>query len=221
MARKSDSEVGTISPQDELAVEHAAMKRRQSDEGEQSESFAPRPGQVPLGFIRPPSLEQFSNAAWLPVGPEIDNLILGILGREELSDLSDVPYAAVWRRQGKPGGEERRRLAAPQIIPPIVQWLVVTDHEIHNFPRYIINLYWLHLDEMREDGDYVHPQTLERHLMDALLRLRVSEESGVLSTGGDPIEIAAALAKYYGLYDDRVVSLHRQLALWADRGDAQ
>jgi hypothetical protein len=186
------------------------------DTGVQASALAPGPGEPPPGFIRPPSLDSFANSTYLAVNDQIREIVGRVLLFPELDDLSGVAFTTLWRRQGRPGGQEKRRFAGVELVPAVVGWIAEHELEALHMPRYVLNLYWLHLDDLLEAQQYVHPTTLERHILDALLRVGVSE-TGVLSlVAVDPLEHAATLIKRYGYYDERVAAIHQQLALWPD-----
>lgn len=186
---------------------------RQQDEGDQGTYLAPAPGQPPPGYIMPPSLDSFANATYLPAGPEIDRIVDRVMAFDELADLGDIEFMVLWRRQGTPGGKDNRRFAGVELVDALPRY-IAAQLEAGPFPQYVINLYWLHLDELRNDSQYMHPDILARHILQALLRLDVSE-SGVLTLrGGLEPEQWATVVKHYGLVTQGLVSLQRQMALW-------
>lgn len=192
-----------------------ALRRREA-EGAQSSYVPPAPGEAQPGYISPPALEQFANATYLDAGPEMRGLVSKVLGYEEFADIVGIPMTTLWRRKGKPmlsSEDGDRKYAGCEITDPLTSWLT-HRLEVVGYPRYVLNLYWLHFDELRGDSTYLHEQMLERHVYMALQRLEVSE-SGVLGTRQLTYEMLAEVVARYGMFVPGLRALHRQLALWA------
>ena len=195
---------------------------RTRDEGVQAGYVPPPPGKAQPGYIKPPALEQFANATYLPAGPEIRKIVERVLKFKELADLRGIEIDVVWRRKGKPMlglEEDERRFVAPQIFDPLVHWLA-KDREA-TFPALVLNLYWLHFEELSEAEEgptYVAEKNLERHIFMALRVLDVSE-SGVLSIGSMTFDHIADLVSHYGKATVGLVRLAEQLALWPSAGE--
>lgn len=190
--------------------------------GEESQDtfVPPPPGKAQPGYINPPALETFANATYLPAGPEIRKIVEKVLKFDELNDLAGDTWMAVWRRKGKPTwtrNADDRQFVGTEITSPLTLW-IAGQHEDATFPKYVINLFWLHLDELRSDEDgarYVPNAVMERHVMMALLGLERSE-SGVLTKHGLGFSDWAKVVARYGMFSDELVDLRRQMKLWPD-----
>ena len=199
-----------------------ALARRRGGEAEQGSYVPPAPGEAQPGFISPPALEQFSNATYLEAGPEVRAMVERVLDFEEFSELRGIPYITLWRRKGKPmlsSEDGDRKYAGCSLTDPLDQW--ITHHlEVPGYPHYVLNLYWLHFDELRGESSYLHEQMLERHIFMALQRVAVSE-SGVLGPRTLTYEMLGDVVKRYGMFVPGLRKLHRQLALWAHDDDGE
>ena len=210
-AKKAKPSVLRMPATDELA--RAAVEGSEA----QSAYLGPPPGEAQPGYIRPPSIEQFANATYLEVGPEIREMVDAVLDFDECADLRDIPMLTVWRRKGRPmlaGADGDRMFAGAEVVDPLMQW-IAAKREDPQFPAFVLNLYWLHLDDLRGESSFVHREILERHVFTALRRLSVSE-AGVVSAGGLALDVWADVVGRYGLVTSGLVQLGRQIRLWPD-----
>lgn len=209
------------------AQEPTPLRRRRAakqDEGQQ-ESFAPPPpGAAQPGYINPPALEDFSNATYLTCEESVQGIVAHVLTMEEFAPLRGIPYAALWRRKGKPtidGDKANRQYVGVRLLDPMVQFLA-REAEVLDFPHYTVNFYWLHFEELRKADDgamFVPQKELERHVFFALRHV-IASESGVLQMRSQAgIEIWTDVVARYGLVTEPLVRFARQARMFADTLD--
>ena len=187
--------------------------RRAADEGEQVSAFAPAPGQgePPPGYVRPPSGDQFDNATHLVCGPEVDGLIEKVLGYDEFKDLGEFRFGAVWRKKTKPTRAGVPVYVTVDVAPLL--WRYLTEGAC---PHYAVNLHWQHFDDLRNESQFVHPETLERHIHAALMTLTVSEELQI-GKQAPTVQVFPETVRRYGLHEQPLVQLQGAFDLWHDK----
>lgn len=179
---------------------------------QQEEATGPTPA-----HIRPPSLEDFAEATYLAATGPVERIFAKVVKFKEFSDLSGVPGMIVWRRLGKPhfsGDTEDRRFAGVELINPLNRW-IATQLEAPGWPRFVLNLFWLHLDELREDSKFVLEKELERHIFTALLQAEVGE-SGAVTLRPMSLDLWGMVVARYGPATDGLLVLQKQLSLWQE-----
>lgn len=177
---------------------------------EQSNAF---PGSdAPAGSIIPPTAAAFENATYITAGPNIEHIVNALIDdRDEYEDLRGVVVAVVWSRN------QTRKMAGE----PLLSWpALVGNLETHfakeveaNLPELAIVLSYKAADAMRSEGQYLHPQILERHLARALLMVEVSE-GGIIKTRAATVQTFPELVGHYGAHAEGEVALRAQLELF-------
>ncbi len=182
-------------------------------EGEQGSYLPP---DVPEGYVHPPSDEQFANATWLPVGPEIKLLIDEVLGTGDFDELLPLSYFACWRRRTTPKTKDDEPVfASVEVIAPRILW-VAEQSGMEGFPRYFLDLPWQHFQNMREDSTYVHNEMLQQAMHFALCSLAV-DNGRVLKEPPDVSTFVKNVARY-GLHTEGLRRLQQPFAQWAQAG---
>ncbi len=177
-------------------------------EAQQATTFPPGPDEAPPGSITPPGNDAFANATFLQAGPEIKELVDEVLAFDELSDLQGKRCAVVWKKKSKPMMPgDIPRLADAVAVLPLYLWLGEGG-----LPDFLVFLHWAHFDDMRDESNFVAPETLQQHVHHALLGLEVTKEGNV-KAGDRPYEIRPESAKRYGEWNAGIVQVRRQLRL--------
>lgn len=183
------------------------------DAGEQDSYLAP---DTPEWAIVPPTGEQFANATWLRAGPEIRALVDEVLNFEEFTDVAALHYEITWRRRSKPTRTNRFDEADPifagvTLVPDRVIWEAL-QQDCTTFPRFWVDLHWQHFEALREDGQWVHGETVQRDVHAGLSRIDV--ENDILRTVPPDFTGNASTVKRYGLYSAGVRAVAQQISLW-------
>ncbi len=180
-----------------------------ADEGTQMQAFEGGAGSPPPDWIQPPNSDQFDNATHLMAGPEVVERVNVLLRLDEFKDLRSHPCEVVWRKKTKPTAPDGETpvLASVEVAPLL--WKFLTEGVL----GFCVNLHWAHFEVMREDGNYVHPDTLDQHVHHALMHLAVSAE-GVLGTRGATVQVFPETVGRYGLHTPAIVTLSNQMKLW-------
>lgn len=170
---------------------------------------------APPGSIIPPTAAVFENATYVDAGPEIEKMVNGLVNaRDEYEDLRGVLVAVVWsRNQGRTLGGE-----------PMLAWpALIGNLEAHfakeveaKLPELAVVLSYKAADAMRSEGQYLHPQILERHLARALLMVEVSE-GGIIRTRSATVQTFPELVGWYGTHNDGERAMRAQLELFDER----
>lgn len=183
---------------------------------------------VPHGYIRSPGETVFANATWMHVGPEIRKLVAEVMRFEEFNDIRGVPFQAVWRRRSKPMRGFEPIFSSVELVQPRVIW-EANQMEMPDFPRYFLDFHWSHFNDLREglepgqkhDPDenpenrspqFVHEKTLQQHIHHALSHLSI--ENDILGKRSPDFSGFAETVKRYGLWNNGIVVVRRQMSLW-------
>jgi hypothetical protein len=189
------------------------------------------PPDVPPGYVTPPMSAAFANATWLLAGPDIVKQVNTLLKWEEFSDLRDLDFSVVWRRNGKPMRNGEPVFATAEITPPRFVWEAL-QLEVQNFPRFILDLRWPHFDDLRhgktpgepesEDdanqapagrgAQYVHRDVLAQHMHHALMSLDV--ENDIVHRRPPDFAGFAATVKRFGQWNSGAAAIAAQFELW-------
>lgn len=182
-------------------------------EGTQISAFPGR--DAPPGSIIPPTAAVMENATYVDAGPEIEKMVNGLIReREAFKDLRGVVVAVTWsRNQSRTLGGEQL-LAWPALIGLLEQHYAKEAEA--SLPELAIILSYKAADAMRSEGQYIHPQVLERHIARALLGVEVSE-GGVIRTRGADVQTYADLIGWYGAHSEGEQAMRTQLSLFDER----
>ena len=161
--------------------------------------------------IMPPSKEAFDGATRLRVGPEIEKIIDKVLAFPEFEDLVMLPSTAVWYRKRRFIDEQPVFAFAKKWDEDAV-WYNAAVTKSENYPSWRIGLNWLNFDDLREEGNFVTDQTLERHIYLALMAIQVTEGKGIVKRHPS-ISTWHEAVKRYGAYDSEIVRLQGMLQL--------
>lgn len=196
-------------------------------EGGEQDSYIPP--DVPDYAILPPTGAMFANATWLQADARIAGIVEKVLNFDEMKELLGLDYDVVWRRNGKPFRNGEPIFATVDIAPARWVW-EAAQQELITFPRFVVDIRWPHLDDMRRgkrDGDteetehvaasveYVHELVLERHIHEALMGIDVTNDI-VTRKAPEYAGFAKTVARY-GQYNSGIAAIAGQLALWPSK----
>ena len=198
-----------VPPDDAASADAEADATADGDEGDQETYLMP---QVPPGTIMPPNGDQFANATWLPVGPEITGLIEEVVNWDEFTDISDFYYSAVWRRRSTPTLNDGQPLwAGIGVVDQRTLWEAYPPHA-DACPRLSLDHSWRNCEALREEGQYVDGGLFQQHLHHALMRLEV--ENDILKTRAPDFTGFAQTVKRFGEWNSGIVAVSNQLKFW-------
>lgn len=177
--------------------------------------------EAPEGFIMPPSDSQFANATWMMGGPELKKIAEEVLAYEEFSEIRDIPYVIVWRRNGAPkrkvpGGDDEPIFATVERISPRTLWFAQYLEEA-DYPQYYIDLRWPNFQAERDDGMWVNYQIVGRDIHHALMGMEVINDR--LTTRPPDFRGWAATVQRFGIYTPGLGLIRKQMRLWDDDDD--
>lgn len=170
---------------------------------------------APPGSIMPPTAAVMENVTYQDVGPEIVKLAEALIARSpEFQDLRGIDFGVVWsRNQGRSFGGE------PLYAWPVVSGLLEQHFAEGKLPEFSLVLSYKAVDALRSEGQYLHPQILERHLHIALMMLEASE-GRVLKTRGATVQAFPETVGRYGLQTKGERLLSNQIAMFAEHDAA-
>lgn len=180
---------------------------RTVSEGTQASAF---PGSdAPPGSIIPPTAAVMENATWVDAGPEIRDVLDGLIANtEDFADLRGRSTGIVWsRNRGKTFNDE-----------PMFAWCEVLGGLEQHFaegalPEIVVVLSYKAIDAMRSEGQYLNREVLAVHLDRALSALEVSE-GGIITVSNKPVLSYPGMVKRRGLWTGGERLVHAQMGLF-------